>query len=110
MGWDGPLTDRQFLVWQAWLDEDYNHPSRGDLYLMQVAHEARYSAASRKPAFRAKPYLIEVKAAQPDPIPRHLWRPGMPRPVTKDDIARINREAAVRRVKGGGKAPNRPRS
>lgn len=37
MGWDGPLTNRQFKVWQAWLLDEYNRPSRTDLYLMQIA-------------------------------------------------------------------------
>jgi hypothetical protein len=40
MGWHGPVTLRQYMVWMAWLDEDYNHPTRTDFYLMQVALDA----------------------------------------------------------------------
>lgn len=37
MGWPGPMTDRQFQAWQAWLKADWNRPSRADHYAMQVA-------------------------------------------------------------------------
>lgn len=37
MGWDGPLTHRQYLVWQTWLAGEWNKPSRTDHYLMQIA-------------------------------------------------------------------------
>lgn len=37
MGWDGPMTERQYLVWLAWLYEDYNRPSRADYYALKVA-------------------------------------------------------------------------
>jgi hypothetical protein len=40
MGWVGPMTHRQYQVWQEWLDEEINHPSRSDYYMMQVAHAA----------------------------------------------------------------------
>lgn len=41
MGWDGPLTHRQFFVWQQWLSDQFEKPSRTDFYLMQVAAEVR---------------------------------------------------------------------
>lgn len=37
MGWPGPMTERQFITWQAWLREEYNNPSRADYYAMEVA-------------------------------------------------------------------------
>lgn len=30
-------THRQFLVWDAWLEEQWNRPDRNDHYLMQIA-------------------------------------------------------------------------
>lgn len=41
MGWPGPLTDRQYWVWQAWLDDAMNHPGSIEFYLMAVATEVR---------------------------------------------------------------------
>lgn len=37
MGWPGPITHRQFVVWEAWLKEEWDKPNRGDNYLMLVA-------------------------------------------------------------------------
>jgi hypothetical protein len=37
IGWDGPITHRQFLVWQAWLEKEWNNPNRADHYAMQIA-------------------------------------------------------------------------
>lgn len=34
MGWIGPLTQRQLLVWEAWFRIDDNRPSRADFYQM----------------------------------------------------------------------------
>jgi hypothetical protein len=39
LGWPGPMTHRQYLAWQAWLDEEWERPNRTDQYLMQVALE-----------------------------------------------------------------------
>lgn len=36
MNWPGPMTYRQFSVWQDWLDEQWNSPSRSDHYVMQL--------------------------------------------------------------------------
>jgi hypothetical protein len=37
MGWPGPLTHRQYLVWQRWLQDEWNRPSRADYHVMRVA-------------------------------------------------------------------------
>ena len=37
MGWDGPMTARQFSAWQVWMAEEWNNPDRHDHYLMRVA-------------------------------------------------------------------------
>ena len=41
MGWDGPMTHRQFLAWQAWQRLDIERPQRAEIvYTMQVAQAA----------------------------------------------------------------------
>lgn len=49
MGWDKPATHRQVLAWDAWLNLQWDRPSRSDWYAMQIAAEVRYvfSQASR---------------------------------------------------------------
>ena len=41
MGWPGPMTHRQYLLWRVWSQEQWNRPSRSDHYLMAVARELR---------------------------------------------------------------------
>ncbi len=48
MGWEGPITHRQFLTWQAWDAMEWNRPSRTDHYLMGVECEVR-RVLSKKP-------------------------------------------------------------
>ena len=42
------MTRRQFKAWKAWLDKQWNEPSRADYYAMQAALEARESQQRRK--------------------------------------------------------------
>lgn len=37
LGFDGPLTHRQYLGWNEWLREQWNRPDRADHYRMQIA-------------------------------------------------------------------------
>ncbi len=41
LGWPGPMTQRQFVTWVAWLRVQWDRPDRTDGYLMQVAAEVR---------------------------------------------------------------------
>ncbi len=41
MGWDGPLTHRQFKAWRRFLGDQMNEPNRSDYYAMAVASEVR---------------------------------------------------------------------
>ena len=41
MGWPGPMTHRQFAVWQTWLNQQWNVKDKVTYYLMQIAAEAR---------------------------------------------------------------------
>jgi hypothetical protein len=60
MGWTGPLTYRQALVWQAWLDMQWNMPSRSDFYAMQTALEVVRMRLGKK-AGRAKMKNMKLK-------------------------------------------------
>lgn len=41
MGWVGPMTHRQFTLWQTWLNAQLDIPSRDNYYQMQIACEQR---------------------------------------------------------------------
>lgn len=41
LGWSGPMTYRQYLAWQAWIDMEWDRPSRSDWYAMQTAAEVQ---------------------------------------------------------------------
>lgn len=65
LGWPGPMTHRQFLVWSAWLDEQWNRPDRTDHYLMQVAAEVRRGNAGKKARqVKMQHFLLEFKQVQ----------------------------------------------
>lgn len=72
MGWPGPLTHRQFLVWGHWLDGEWNRPDRGDKYLQQVAYEVRRGNA--KHPNRVKFEHLELKFRRRGERPNNLTR------------------------------------
>jgi hypothetical protein len=41
LGWQGPMTHRQFAAWQEWLLLEANRPGRLEHYLMRVGLEIR---------------------------------------------------------------------
>lgn len=41
MGWDGPVTHRQFITWREWDRSQMEQPDRSDFYAMQIAAEVR---------------------------------------------------------------------
>lgn len=51
MGWVGPMTHRQFVVWQLWLSEQWNEPDRSDYYMMQIAHIVASIVSKKKVKF-----------------------------------------------------------
>lgn len=57
------MTWRQFLGWIGYERLLYDIPSRTDLYVMQAAHEARYSnyrgTNTRVPLFQSKEWVLE---------------------------------------------------
>lgn len=64
LGWEGPgavLTHRHFGAWQAWLQGEWNRPSRSDHYTAQVACEVRRVLAKKPAAIRLKDFLLQFK-------------------------------------------------
>jgi hypothetical protein len=59
MGWDGPMTYRQFKVWQAWLREEWNTPTRSDYYLMEIACEVRRVLSSKPGNIKVEHFKLE---------------------------------------------------
>ena len=52
-------TEREYRMRLTWLDEQWNHPSRADNYLMQIAAEIR-RGNSRHPE-RIQPEQLRMK-------------------------------------------------
>ncbi len=96
MGWDGPMTDRQFQGWNAWLLLQWNRPSRSDHYAMSIATEVRRSyVAEPKKVVMADmrvPFLSQEEAArqrQQEATAKDGKAPSDgPRVATKEDVAR----------------------
>lgn len=96
MGWDGPVTWRQFQAWRAWLREDNNTPNRADHYTMQVAREVRLSrgvaVSDSLDEFKIS-FSQRIAAPLPSneqPTPANLppdYYDGYPEPMTKESIA-----------------------
>lgn len=65
------VTYREFLTWQAWLNNQWNEPSRTDYYLMQiaawVAGKAQVNVASFRLPFTFKKQeakLVKLESAE----------------------------------------------
>lgn len=59
------MTHRQFLAWQAWLGGEWDHPSRTDHYLMQIAFGVH--RANVKHPERVKFEHMRLKFGEPKP-------------------------------------------
>ncbi len=87
MGWPGPMTHRQYLVWQEWLNQEWNRPDRSDHYAMQVAKTVAQSAAGRhgrgiklnqfKIPFKTVVPGVKKVLTRPDGRPIGSWRSMM---------------------------------
>jgi hypothetical protein len=58
-------TYRQYLVWMAWLDDQWNHPSREDTYLMQIACEVRRVLSKNPNQVKVGDFKLEFTSAKP---------------------------------------------
>lgn len=61
MGWPGPMTHRQFLVWQVWLRLEWDKPSRSDAYAMQVAAEVRRVLHNKPRTVQLKDFVLKLE-------------------------------------------------
>jgi hypothetical protein len=61
LGWRGPLTYRQFLVLLAWIEIQYDRPSRTDYYLMAQTMEIRSVAGmfSKRRSVRMRDFVLD---------------------------------------------------
>ena len=90
------MTHRQFLAWQAWLEDEWNRPSRTDYYLMRVAQRVHQTMVKNKAGVTVKDQRVEFDVGRPRAKPK------------KKSEAEVKRIAAEQRVKWlgivGGKA------
>jgi hypothetical protein len=59
LGWRGPMTHRQFVTWRAWLEMQWNRPTKDDWYSMQIACEVSRITAKNKKKPRPKHFQLE---------------------------------------------------
>jgi hypothetical protein len=97
MGWEGPMTHRQFLTWRAWQAEEWNKPSRADYYARQAAGESRRSVMKDpRQAIDLNglkiPFSVGNKVPVVDPVPR----------LTGDSAAAVAAAIRKHRLKEAG--------
>ena len=94
MGWPGPLTRRQAVVWAEWFRAEWDRPGRVEQYVMLAAHEARHANRTRRPPFRTADYRLEF--AHDGDRPRRPTAPTDPHAETaklKKGFGRVFRPA-----------------
>lgn len=88
MGWSGPVTHRQYRVWQAWFSLQLDSPSKQDHYMMQLTCEVRRAAAAHPNKYRPEQFRIRFGANKPSRSPHETaltksrWVSMMGMPVT----------------------------
>lgn len=95
MGWPGPMTNRQFEAWQAWLTIDLERPSKDNLYQMQTARQIilPHLAKDATPP-PLSDYRLTFVAKEREPAGVDDGTDGPP-VVTDEMIARFNRERSM---------------
>jgi hypothetical protein len=79
-------TFRQYEVWVAYMDDQWNRPNRGDHYLMQIAAEVRRSYATKPNQVKDSKFKIEFEAKTKE----------KPKPMTDQQKAAANAVAKAR--------------
>ncbi len=76
MGWEGPVTHRQLLMWGEHFRLEMDRPSRTDFYLMRVAFEAFYSQRKYPNKIDLEPFRLSFSSKEPgtpgDKLSKHL--------------------------------------
>jgi hypothetical protein len=119
MGWKGPVTHWQFIVWQVWLEQEWNKPSRTDHYLMQLNATVRGLVSKDRTSLSDLQIKFQLPSDKADEkhkqqsssssqevvLPADFW---VPKRMTKEDVARANamaRLAQVQMVKAKKRTP-----
>ena len=61
LGWEEPITHRQYEALSTWLSNEYNIPSRTDHYLMSVACEVRRVLSKNPNNIKPEHFILEFK-------------------------------------------------
>lgn len=59
MGWDGPMSNKEFLGWQSWLDMQWNNPGRIEWYIMRAIAELISPHLKKGKRVKPEDYKIE---------------------------------------------------
>lgn len=58
-------THRVYLAWIDWLDEQFNHPSKSDNYLMQIAQTIRQVLHKKPASVKLSHFVLKFKKEKP---------------------------------------------
>lgn len=58
------ISHREFRTWVAWKDDQWNNPTRGDYYLMQIAGYIAH-VLSKSTSWNIKKFKIPFKVGKP---------------------------------------------
>jgi hypothetical protein len=65
MGWEGPMTHRQYLCWQEWLAQDLDRMDRTSYYLAGVICEVRRSYSKNPRKIQVKDTVLKFDRVPP---------------------------------------------
>lgn len=108
MGWDGPMTHRQYLTWMEWLDERWNVPTKQDHYLAALRYEVALGTRRHPESLVPGEFLLKFgRGEQGPPPPRERdpdprdFPPGIrpPRRVTRADIENVPKQLWEHRLR-----------
>jgi hypothetical protein len=77
MGWPGPVTNRQFRLWDYWLNRRWHEHTKEEYYLAQIAMEVVRSQSSKPGKFKLKQFLLKFGVPDKDPGGRKLTKKEM---------------------------------
>ena len=63
------MTHRQFVLWGRWLEEQWDRPSRGDYYLMQVACQVARVLAKHPDKIKLEHFQLRFSDPASDTAP-----------------------------------------
>jgi len=76
MGWEGPVTNRQLLIWGEYFRMEMDRPSRTDFYLMRIAFEAFFSQRKYPDKIDLEPFRLKFSSKESG-VPANKSTSGM---------------------------------